>query len=276
MLNILCNGLVNMGLPQEMLPDGHEVMVEQKFSAEPALEAGIFLVDKPVGPSSFRMVQLVRRALSIKKVGHAGTLDPFASGLLIICAGRPATRLIPQFMDGSKRYEAVLRLGIETTTQDLEGEVTAQNEVGTFAREELEHCLAGFLGEQLQIPPQYSALKHRGKPLYHYARRGILIEKAARPITIFALRLLDTGPDTLRIMVECSKGTYIRTLAADIGRALGCGAHLVALRRLQSGPFTVFNAVDGAILQDSILARQALLTKTLTVEEVLQQLYRQE
>jgi len=265
-----------MELPQEMLPDDHEVMVGQKLSAEPAFEAGIFLVDKPVGPSSFRMVQLVRRALSIKKVGHAGTLDPFASGLLIICAGRPATRLISQFMDGSKRYEAVLRLGIETTTQDLEGEVIAQKEVGVFGREELEHCLSGFLGEQLQTPPQYSALKHKGKPLYHYARRGIIIEKSARPITIFALRLMDIGPDTMRIMVECSKGTYIRTLAADIGIALGCGAHLVALRRLQSGPFTVDNAVDGGILQDSIFARQALLAKTVTVEEVMQLLSRPE
>jgi len=259
-----------------MSADVHGDSVGKKLPSEPALEAGIFLVDKPVGPSSFRMVQLVRRALSIKKVGHAGTLDPFASGLLVICVGRPATRLISQFMDGHKRYEAVLRLGIETTTQDLEGEITAQKEVGAFVREELEHCLAGFVGEQLQTPPQYSALKHLGKPLYHYARKGITIEKAARPITIFLLQLLEVGPDTLRIMVECSKGTYIRTLAADIGRVLGCGAHLVALRRLQSGPFTVDNAVDGAILQDPILARQTLLAKILTVEEVLALLPRQE
>lgn len=243
---------------------------------EPAIEAGIFLVDKPVGPSSFRMVQLVRRALSIKKVGHAGTLDPFASGLLIICVGRPATRLISQFMEGSKRYEAVLRLGIETTTQDLEGEVVAQKEVGVFVREELERCLTGFMGEQLQVPPQYSALKHLGKPLYHYARRGIVIEKAPRSITIFRLELLAAGSDTLRIMVDCSKGTYIRTLAHDIGRALGCGAHLVALRRLQSGPFEVNNAVDGVTLQDPALARSELLAKGLTVEEVLALLPRQE
>ena len=243
---------------------------------EPALEAGIFLVDKPVGPSSFRMVQLVRRALSIKKVGHAGTLDPFASGLLIICVGRPATRLISQFMDGSKRYEAVLRLGIETTTQDLEGEVVAQKEVEVFSRETLEHCLTGFLGEQMQTPPQYSALKHKGKPLYHYARRGIIIEKAPRPVTIFRLALLETGPDTLRIMVDCSKGTYIRTLAADIGRTLGCGAHLIALRRLQSGPFAVDNAVDGTLLQDPVLARDELLSKVLTVEQVLALLPRPE
>src|SRR3989339_1526612 len=142
-----------MELPQEMLPNDHEVMVGQKLSAEPALEAGIFLVDKPVGPSSFRMVQLVRRALSIKKVGHAGTLDPFASGLLIICAGRPAPRLISKFMEGTKRYEAVLRLGIETTTQDLEGEVTAQKEVGAFAREELAYCLLVFWASRCRPLP---------------------------------------------------------------------------------------------------------------------------
>ena len=265
-----------MELLQEMSTEAHEASAGKNPPAEPALEAGIFLVDKPVGPSSFRMVQLVRRALSIKKVGHAGTLDPFASGLLVICVGRPATRLISQFMDGNKRYEAVLKLGIETTTQDLEGEVVAQHEVGTFAREELEQCLAGFMGEQLQTPPQYSALKHMGKPLYHYARRGITIEKAARPVTIFQLQLLDAGSDTLRILVDCSKGTYIRTLAADIGRALGCGAHLIALRRLQSGPFAVDNAVDGSLLQEPILARQALLSKVLTVEEVLAVLSRQE
>ena len=255
-----------------MPADSLDAGAGKKTPAEPALEAGIFLVDKPVGPSSFRMVQLVRRALSIKKVGHAGTLDPFASGLLVICVGRPATRLISQFMDGNKRYEAVLRLGVETTTQDLEGEVVAQKEVGLFAPEELAHCLAGFVGEQLQTPPQYSALKHMGKPLYHYARKGIIIEKAPRRITIFRLQLLEAGAESLRIMVDCSKGTYIRTLAADIGRVLGCGAHLVALRRLQSGPFIVDNAVDGAVLQDSTVARQALLAKTLTVEEVLAKL----
>jgi len=265
-----------MEMSQVMPTDAHDASVEKKIPPEPALEAGIFLVDKPVGPSSFRMVQLVRRALSIKKVGHAGTLDPFASGLLIICVGRPATRLISQFMDGNKRYEAVLKLGIETTTQDLDGEVVAQHEVGAFAREELEQCLAGFMGEQMQVPPQYSALKHQGKPLYHYARKGIIIEKAPRPVTIFRLELLEAGPDSLRIMVECSKGTYIRTLAADIGRVLGCGAHLIALRRLQSGPFVVDNAVDGSLLQEQVAARQALLAKVLTVEEVLALLPRQE
>ncbi|MFA7347959.1 MAG: tRNA pseudouridine(55) synthase TruB [Desulfurivibrionaceae bacterium] len=258
-----------MELLSHMPSEAHAASLGKKPPAEPALEAGIFLVDKPVGPSSFRMVQLVRRALSIKKVGHAGTLDPFASGLLVICVGRPATRLISRFMDGNKRYEAVLKLGIETATQDLEGEVIAQHAVRAFSREELEQCLAGFLGEQMQTPPQFSALKHQGKPLYHYARRGIIIEKAPRPVTILRLQLLEAGVDTLRIQVDCSKGTYIRTLAADIGRVLGCGAHLIVLRRLGSGPFGVENAMDGSLLQEPVPARQALLAKVLTVEEVL-------
>lgn len=265
-----------MELPREMPGGANAAPTEKKIPAEPALEAGIFLVDKPAGPSSFRMVQLMRRALSIKKIGHAGTLDPFASGLLIICVGRPATRLISRFMDGEKRYEAVLRLGIETTTQDLEGEVVAHKEVGVFTREVLESCLAGFVGEQLQTPPQYSALKHMGKPLYHYARRGITIEKAPRSITISRVELLDAEAETLHIMVDCSKGTYIRTLAHDIGRTLGCGAHLIALRRLQSGSFRVDDAVDGAILQDPALARAELLAKAMSVEEILALLPRQE
>jgi len=218
------------------------------------------------------MVQLVRRALSMRKVGHAGTLDPFASGLLIICAGRAATRLIPRFMEGRKRYEATLRLGVETSTQDLEGEVVARHGVRQFTRDELVACLAGVTGEQMQVPPSYSALKHQGKPLYHYARKGIFIEKAARPVTIFRLELLEQGPDSLRFTVDCSKGTYIRTLAADIGRALGCGGHLTALRRLASGPFTLENAVDGGKLHDLAVARDELLGKGMSTEEVLARL----
>lgn len=239
---------------------------------EPALEAGIFLVDKPSGPSSFRMVQQVRRALGIKKVGHAGTLDPFASGLLVICVGRPATRLVPLLMGGNKLYEATLRLGIATTTQDREGEVVAERPVPEFSRQELEACLAAFLGEQLQTPPAYSALKHQGKPLYHYARKGIVVEKEPRRVTIHQLRLLEHAGTTLRLLAECSKGTYIRTLAADLGDRLGCGAHLTELRRLQSGPFCVTEAVDGALLGERDEARHALLAKVMgvaAVEELL-------
>ncbi|MEN8257857.1 MAG: tRNA pseudouridine(55) synthase TruB [Thermodesulfobacteriota bacterium] len=230
---------------------------------------GVVLVDKPVGPTSFRMVQQVRRALGIKKVGHAGTLDPFASGLLIICVSRPATRIISHLMEGEKEYLGVLRLGIETDSQDSEGNVIAEHEVPELDREKIEACLAGFRGPQLQVPPQFSALKHKGKPLYHYARKGIVVEKEPRPITIFSLEFLKISEEYLHVRVVCSKGTYVRTLAADIGRALGCGAHLHQLRRTRSGSFDVKDAIDGSLLGDSKVAKQLLEDKIVSVEEAL-------
>ncbi|MFN2366213.1 MAG: tRNA pseudouridine(55) synthase TruB, partial [Desulfurivibrionaceae bacterium] len=231
-------------------------MSEQLGKTSP-MESGIFTIDKPAGPSSFKMVQLVRRALKIKKTGHAGTLDPFATGLLIICSGRPATRLISRLMDGEKIYEATMRLGVETSTQDPEGEIVAERPVVDITPVRVEACLAGFLGEQLQMPPIYSALKHKGKPLYHYARKGIEVERQPRSITISALECLDLGPDRITIRVSCGKGTYVRTLAADIGDQLGCGAHLTALRRVGSGFFSVAGAVAGAELLEPVRAREA-------------------
>jgi tRNA pseudouridine55 synthase len=247
-------------------------MPGQLETSDDVVEAGIFTVDKPAGPSSFRMVQLVRRAVRIKKTGHAGTLDPFATGLLVICSGRQATRLISQLMAGDKVYEATMLLGVETTTQDPEGEVIARQPVVGVTPARVEKCLAGFIGAQDQVPPIYSALKHKGKPLYHYARQGIEIERAPRRVTISAIECLDLGPETIRIKVCCGKGTYIRTLAADIGRALGCGAHLTALRRLSSGFFSVADAVDGAELSDPRRAREILLANRLTVAELLARL----
>ena len=232
-------------------------------------EAGTFLVDKPVGVTSFSIVQAVRRALDIKKVGHAGTLDPFATGLLIVCAGRPATRIIQQLMDGDKEYEATLKLGIATDSYDLDGNIVCQKPVTGVSRERVEQCLSQFVGEQLQVPPKFSALKHEGKPLYFYARRGIEVTKEPRRIIIKDLQCCEVGEDFVTIRVVCSKGTYIRTLADDIGKALGCGAHLTALRRLRSGPFTVETALDGAVLADRQRGREALLRQAMTVEEVL-------
>lgn len=210
--------------------------------------AGVLLIDKPVGPTSFRIVQQVRRALKIKKVGHAGTLDPFASGLLIVCVGRPATRLVSSLMEGEKEYEATLQLGVETDTQDSTGQVIAEKQVGEIDRDRVRDCLTQFTGEQLQTPPQYSALKHKGKPLYYYARKGIKVTKEPRKIQIREIELLSLDPDSMQIRVVCSKGTYIRTLAADIGRSLGCGAHLTGLRRLRSGRFTVEDGLNGSDL----------------------------
>jgi tRNA pseudouridine55 synthase len=236
-------------------------------------EAGIFIIDKPAGISSFKVVSRMRRILGIKKVGHAGTLDPFATGLLVVCAGRPATRLISRIMEGEKEYLATLLLGVETSTQDTEGEVLRRHSLGTLSVNQVEECLARFRGEQKQVPPAYSALKHKGKPLYYYARRGIEIKKDARDVSICQLERL--GPIAelsgdqaeLNIRVVCSKGTYIRTLAADIGAALGCGAHLIQLRRSASGCFRVDQALgwDDLTADD---ARARCLTHMLTVEQV--------
>jgi tRNA pseudouridine55 synthase len=232
-------------------------------------EAGVFLIDKPIGPTSFRIVQWVRRALQIKKVGHTGTLDPFASGLLIVCAGRPATRVISQLMDGDKVYEAVLKLGVETDTLDVEGIIIAQQPVGEISATDVESCLEGFRGEQLQSPPAFSAVKHEGKALYHYARKGVLIEKEPRRIHIRELRCLSIAAEQLVLRVRCSKGTYIRSLAADIGKRLGCGAHLTALRRLGNGPFAVEEAVSGALLKDTETASALLYSNYFTVEQAV-------
>jgi tRNA pseudouridine55 synthase len=237
------------------------------------LEAAVFLLDKPAGPSSFAMVRNVRRLIGIKKVGHAGTLDPFASGLLVVCAGRPATKIISRLMEGEKEYLATLTLGIETTTQDPEGDIIAVREVAPLSEETIKDCLAGFIGIQLQTPPAYSALKHKGKPLYYYARKGIEVKKEARPVHIREIVRIDekgllsgTGAE-LTIRVVCGKGTYIRTLAADIGRMLGCGAYLSSLRRVRSGSFSVDNGFSGKDFAAED-AKERFLTGALSVNDV--------
>ncbi len=236
-------------------------------------EAGVFLVDKPEGPTSFTIVRNFRRILQMKKVGHAGTLDPFASGLLIVCAGRPATKLISAIMEGEKEYLATLTLGVETKTQDPEGAVTARHQIGRIKHEVIEKCLQEFSGEQEQIPPFYSALKHKGKPLYYYARKGVEIKKAPRKIVISTIERIDeqgdivgdTGKLDLRII--CSKGTYIRTLAADIGKKLGCGAYLSGLRRTRSGCFSIEDSLSAEIFSMEN-ARDYLKDRALSVNEV--------
>ena len=236
-------------------------------------EAGVLLIDKPEGPTSFNIVSRIRRLLGIKKVGHAGTLDPFATGLLIVCAGRPATRLISSFMDGEKEYIAKLFLGARTTTLDPEGEVIDENPFELITAEQIRSCLDEFRGEIMQKPPVYSALKHKGKPLYYYARKGIKVEKEPRRVTIHELTREDAATDVkgdnpyIQLRVVCSKGTYIRTLADDIGTRLGCGAYLKELRRTRSGPFTLDRAIDGDDLLDKEKKEQ-ILEKVLTLEDV--------
>ena len=237
------------------------------------LQAGVLLVDKPAGLTSFSIVSKIRRILGIKKVGHAGTLDPFATGLLIISVGRPATKLISLFMEGKKEYLATLCLGVATETFDTEGDITSRKPVGTLSGRDIEKCLQGFRGPQLQIPPRYSALKYKGKPLYYYARKGIDVTKGPREIDIDILERTDGNHDLsgdeaeLTLRVVCSKGTYIRTLAADVGETLGCGAHLVELRRTKSGCFSVENSltIDDFSVPD---ARERFFAKMLSVEEV--------
>jgi tRNA pseudouridine55 synthase len=198
---------------------------------------GIILLDKPIGLSSNAALQQVKRLYAAAKAGHTGSLDPLATGMLPICLGE-ATKVSAFLLDGDKHYETLARLGSETASGDAEGEVIASFPVPTFSRSEVETVLARFRGDMLQIPPMYSALKHQGQPLYKLARQGLEVERKAREVHIHRLELLHADPNSLRLAVECSKGTYIRTLVADIGRALGCGAHVAELRRTAAQPFT--------------------------------------
>jgi tRNA pseudouridine55 synthase len=205
------------------------------------MKAGILLIDKPAGPSSFEAVRRVRKALKVRKAGHAGTLDPFATGLLLMCLGE-ATKLVPFLMPEPKTYLASVKLGEETDTQDLTGEVVARSEK-LPEPEEIYAAAARFVGEIEQIPPMYSALHHQGERLYKKARRGEKVEVKPRKVTIYGLEVLEVDLPLVTLEVTCSPGTYVRTLAADLGRTLGCGAHLAALRRLAVGPFKVEEAL---------------------------------
>ncbi|MFN3883384.1 MAG: tRNA pseudouridine(55) synthase TruB [Rhodocyclaceae bacterium] len=208
---------------------------------------GVLLLDKPAGMSSNAALQTVRRLFDAEKAGHTGTLDPMATGLLPLCFGE-ATKFAGTLLDADKTYLASVRLGIVTTTADAEGEVIATREVGV-GESEVRLALERFVGEIEQVPPMYSALKRDGKPLYELARQGIEVERAARRVTIHAIEFLAWHGDAFEMRVSCSKGTYIRTLAADIGSALGCGAHLAALRRTRVGALDVAQAVTLGTLE---------------------------
>jgi tRNA pseudouridine55 synthase len=222
---------------------------------------GILLLDKPVGITSNAALVLSRRLLGAAKAGHTGTLDPLASGLLPICLGE-ATKFTALLLDADKTYEAAVALGASTTTGDAEGEVVFRGDVSAVGAR-LEPVLQQFLGEQTQVPPMFSALKHKGRPLYSYARAGELVERAARAITVHELELLAFDRETLRFRVRVSKGTYVRTLAHDIGTRLGCGAHLTGLRRTAIGELSVEGATTleqlGALRPEE---RSALLKPT--------------
>jgi tRNA pseudouridine55 synthase len=209
---------------------------------------GVLLLDKPLGLSSNDALQKAKRLYRAEKAGHTGTLDPLATGLLPLCFGA-ATKFSQVSLDADKRYTATLKLGITTRTADAEGELLEQRPVDVSTADVLAACRR-FVGEIEQTPPMHSALKRDGKALYEYARAGIEVERTPRRVTIHAITLLGGLHDEWMIDVRCSKGTYIRTLAEDIGAALGCGAHLMALRRTGSGPLTLDHAVTLAQLAD--------------------------
>lgn len=207
---------------------------------------GVLLLDKPLGMTSNAALQQARRLFNAAKAGHTGTLDPLATGLLPLCLGE-ATKFAGELLDADKAYDATIRLGVTTETADAEGAVIEVRPVNVTDAA-IATVLASFVGDILQVPPMYSALKRDGKALYEYARQGIEIERKARRITIQSICLLGREGDMLSIAVDCSKGTYIRTLAEDIGKALGCGAHLAGLRRTRIGRHTL----DGAVTLEQI------------------------
>jgi tRNA pseudouridine55 synthase len=206
---------------------------ERPFKKARELVDGVLLLDKPVGLSSNDALIKAKRVMNAKKAGHTGTLDPFATGLLPLCFGE-ATKFSQDLLEADKTYEATVHLGIMTTTGDTEGEQVEVRDVDVTI-EQIEAALARFRGPIMQVPPMYSALKRDGKALYEYAREGVTLEREARPVTIHGLDFISYEAPMLKIRVTCSKGTYVRVLGEDIGAALGCGAHLNALRRIGVG-----------------------------------------
>lgn len=230
---------------------------------------GILLFDKSVGYTSNQALQKVKRMYNARKAGHTGSLDPLASGLLILCFGE-ATKFSSFLLESDKTYLTVCKLGIDTTTGDSEGEVIRRRPVVNISEPQLDLVLERFRGEIEQIPPMHSALKLKGQRLYRLARQGIEVERKARRAHISRLRLVSMGAESLTLDIACSKGTYVRTLVQDIGQALGCGAHVSALRRTGAGPFQNPGMIDLdalAVLSDQ--GREAMDAQLLTVDKAL-------
>ena len=229
---------------------------------------GIINVNKPPNLTSRQVVDRVKRVFEMRKAGHAGTLDPDATGVLLVCLG-DATKLFQYLQEGEKEYEATLTLGIETDTLDASGNVTRTIDPKDITKEQIANVFSRFIGEIEQIPPMFSAVKVGGKRLYKLARKGIEVERPPRRVTIYELEILGINEPLVKFRVVCSKGTYIRTIAADIGTALSCGAHLSALTRTRSGIFDLSDAVTLAEIENcSERAYQAVHP----IEEVLKML----
>ena len=214
---------------------------ESQFDVKNAI-SGVLVVDKPVGLTSHEVVQIIRRGTNIRRAGHTGTLDPRASGVLIVLVG-PAVRLSEYVSASDKRYQAIIRLGATTDTFDADGRFTSKDQMVEITEEQFETALKSFVGEIIQTPPPYSAVKVHGRPAYDMAREGEEVELEPRKIQVYSLDLLEWAPPEAVIDVYCSSGTYVRSLANDLGTKLGCGAYLTGLRRTKSGRFTLRDAV---------------------------------
>jgi len=211
---------------------------------------GILNINKPEGKTSFSIVTMVKRLSGERRVGHAGTLDPAATGVLPVCLGQ-GTRVIEFLVDTTKAYQAQIELGVTTDTYDASGKITSQGDYSRISQGQLESALTSFCGSIQQIPPMYSAVKYKGKPLYELARAGIKVARKSRLAKIYHLELIDFKPPVFTVDVVCGKGTYIRSLANDLGQALGCGATLKSLTRLRCGPFDIKDAISLPQLEDA-------------------------
>ena len=229
--------------------------------------SGILVLDKPADMSSAKAVATVKRILKARKVGHAGTLDPFATGVLVCCINQ-ATRLAQFFLHGRKKYRAVLHLGVETDTQDVTGQVVASTAAVALTVDCVSAAVKQFEGFYWQQPPAYSALKLDGVPLYRYARQGRPVQKPPRRVEIEAIRLLEVELPFVRFEVTCSAGTYIRTLCKDIGSRLGCGGHLKELRRVESGQFALVDAMTLTDLE-SLASENRIFTRMVSMADAL-------
>lgn len=238
--------------------------------------SGIVLLDKPTGMTSNKALQILKRIYQAKKAGHTGSLDPLATGMLPVCFGE-ATKYSQFMLDADKEYTATAKLGVKTDTSDSDGVVIQTKSVENITAQKIENILKKFRGEIFQIPSMYSALKHNGQPLYQLARKGLEVERKARKINILALNLISFSGDELIIHVHCSKGTYIRNLVEDIGDELGCGAHVIALRRTAIGHFTENQMLPlaqfDAELEDYLLPMDLLLEGTPKIVVDAQQQY---
>lgn len=232
---------------------------------------GILLLDKPTGFSSNAVLQKVKRIFNAKKAGHTGSLDPLASGMLPICFGE-ATKFSQFLLESDKTYRVAAFLGIRTTTSDKEGEVVEERSVPPLTLEEIDRQFDSFRGDIQQIPSMYSALKYQGQPLYKYARQGITVERPSRPVTIYDLTVTQFKNAVVEFDLKCSKGTYVRTLVDDFGEVLGCGAHVIALRRLLVGPYPAEGMITmeklEAAHEDFLLLDSYLLPVSTSVGEL--------